>query len=279
MFTFTRRRAVMVTVCGVISLGMSLPGNALAAATADKGQSDANKGQTATPPDCPNTFHHANTGHGANVDGAYNSTCDGSASHNGNSDKDKAAGKPCAGCVGNADMKNPPGQAPNGSDHNRGYECDANNGIGKGNPAHTDCTTVTTVPAPATTVPAPATTVPAPTTTVPVTPATTVVAPTTAPAPTTTVPAPTPTTTVVAPVTTESPVTTPSTMPETPEIAEAPEVLGQVITAPEAAPAGLAITGSSIGTPLLAGIVLFLAGLASVAVSKLRRRSLTADKL
>ena len=41
------------------------------------------------------------------------------------------------GSVGNADNKNPKGQAPNGSDHNKGYECDKNKGIGNGNPAHT----------------------------------------------------------------------------------------------------------------------------------------------
>lgn len=48
-------------------------------------------------------------------------------------------GKPCAGCVGNADNKFPPGQAPNGSDHNNGYECDGNSGVGKTNPAHSGC--------------------------------------------------------------------------------------------------------------------------------------------
>ena len=51
----------------------------------------------------------------------------------------KATGKPCAGCVGKADNKNPKGQMPGGSDHNNGYECDGNNGIGKTNPAHTGC--------------------------------------------------------------------------------------------------------------------------------------------
>jgi LPXTG-motif cell wall-anchored protein len=51
----------------------------------------------------------------------------------------KATGKPCAGCVGKADNKNPKGQRPNGSDHNNGYECDGNHGIGRGNPAHTGC--------------------------------------------------------------------------------------------------------------------------------------------
>ncbi|MEQ1785619.1 MAG: hypothetical protein ABL966_01100 [Acidimicrobiales bacterium] len=82
--------------------------------------------------------HHSDTGHGANQSGAYDSTCDGSASQNGVGDG-KATGKPCAGCVGNADDKNPPGQAPDGSDGNAGYECDRNEGIGKTNPAHTGC--------------------------------------------------------------------------------------------------------------------------------------------
>ncbi|MDQ3964445.1 MAG: hypothetical protein M3277_11125 [Actinomycetota bacterium] len=75
----------------------------------------------------------------------YESTCDLSPSGNGN-DRGGALGRPCAGCVGAADNKNPPGQFPDGSDHNNGYECDGNNGIGKGkdeqsrgNPAHTGC--------------------------------------------------------------------------------------------------------------------------------------------
>ena len=83
------------------------------------------------------------SGHGANVHGPYDSTRDGSPSGNGNGGG-KATGKPCAGCVGKADNKNPPGQLPNGSDANAGYECDRNHGIGRTNPAHTGCTTTTT---------------------------------------------------------------------------------------------------------------------------------------
>lgn len=82
--------------------------------------------------------HHSDTDHGANRRGAYDETCDGSPSKNG-SDKGTAAGKPCAGCVGNADDKNPKGQAPSGTDRNAGYECDRNQGVGKSNPAHTGC--------------------------------------------------------------------------------------------------------------------------------------------
>jgi hypothetical protein len=79
------------------------------------------------------------SGHGANVQGTYDSTRDGSPSGNGNGNGN-AVGKPCAGCVGKADNKNPPGQMPNGSDPNAGYECDRNHGIGRTNPAHTGCT-------------------------------------------------------------------------------------------------------------------------------------------
>ena len=100
-----------------------------------------NAGQTSATKDCDGT-HHSATGHGANTDGAsnpYHNTC--SPEHEaGNGVGDgNATGKPCAGCVGNADDKNPPGQAPGGSDHNAGYECDRNQGIGQENPAHTGC--------------------------------------------------------------------------------------------------------------------------------------------
>ena len=86
----------------------------------------------------------ADTGHGANQSGPYNASPTGP-SQNGNGGGE-ATGKPCAGCVGSADNKNPKGQLPGGSDNNNGYECDGNNGIGKTNPAHTGC--VPTVPSP-----------------------------------------------------------------------------------------------------------------------------------
>ncbi|HKC26815.1 MAG TPA: hypothetical protein VKB75_02275 [Jatrophihabitans sp.] len=84
----------------------------------------------------------ANHTHGAVTSGPYNATTTGGSAGNGNGNG-KAVGKPCAGCVGNADNKNPPGQLPNGSDHNAGYECDRNHGVGRGNPAHTGCGSVT----------------------------------------------------------------------------------------------------------------------------------------
>ncbi|HEX2894005.1 MAG TPA: hypothetical protein VHO29_08385 [Marmoricola sp.] len=89
----------------------------------------------------------ANTG-GANgqcPSGPYCSTRDGSASLNGNGGG-KAVGKPCAGCVGKADNKNPHGQMPSGADANAGYECDTNHGIGRSNPAHTGCQSGETPP-------------------------------------------------------------------------------------------------------------------------------------
>jgi hypothetical protein len=76
---------------------------------------------------------------------AYCSTRDGSASQNGKGDG-AATGKPCAGCVGKADNKNPKGQAPNGTDRNAGYECDRNQGVGQTNPAHTGCSPAATSP-------------------------------------------------------------------------------------------------------------------------------------
>ena len=85
------------------------------------------------------------TGNGANEHGPYDSTRDGSPSMNGNGEGE-AVGKPCAGCVGKADNKNPQGQLPGGSDANKGYECDANHGVGRSNPAHTGCKPTETTP-------------------------------------------------------------------------------------------------------------------------------------
>jgi len=103
------------------------------------GVSPANaNGSTSSPQ--PISKADANPG-GANGQcpgGAYCSTRDGSPSLNGNGGG-KATGKPCAGCVGKADNKNPKGQRPDGSDHNAGYECDRNHGVGRSNPAHTGC--------------------------------------------------------------------------------------------------------------------------------------------
>lgn len=98
-------------------------------------------GTPGTPgPGCTNTHDLEQNGNGANVPGPYDTTCDGSPSGNGNGGSD-TSNKPCAGCVGNADNKNPKGQLPGPQDRNAGYECDRNSGIGRGNPAHSGCTT------------------------------------------------------------------------------------------------------------------------------------------
>ena len=76
---------------------------------------------------------------GTDPAGPYCSTRDGSASENGKGDGE-ATGRPAAGTVGKADNTNPRGQLPGPeSDGNNGYECDGNQGIAQGNPAHTGC--------------------------------------------------------------------------------------------------------------------------------------------
>ena len=100
--------------------------------------------------DCTNKHEGADSPQGGanNNPGYYDNTCDGRISQNGQGNDSPGKGTPCAGCVGNADDKNPPGQVreANGSKGNdMGYECDGNQGVGahygNGNPAHTgDCT-------------------------------------------------------------------------------------------------------------------------------------------
>jgi LPXTG-motif cell wall-anchored protein len=95
-------------------------------------------GDPSSPQPLSNADQNSGGANGQCPGGPYCSTRDGSPSLNGNGGGE-AVGKPCAGCVGKADNKNPKGQFPNGSDNNKGYECDSNNGIGKTNPAHTGC--------------------------------------------------------------------------------------------------------------------------------------------
>jgi hypothetical protein len=198
---------------------------------------------------------------GANQDcGAYCPSGVGLPSGNGNGDGN-ATGKPCAGCVGNADDKNPPGQYKDGSDPNNGYECDGNNGIGKTNPAHSGCQSTTTIPQTTTTTAAPCTSASCPTTT------------TTAPCTgdncgtTTTTEAPCttegcPTTTTTAPCTGDSCATT-TTAGAT--------VLGESFTRPNdpsaaAASSGpLAFTGTTVGKLFFAGLALALMGIVIMA--------------
>jgi hypothetical protein len=73
--------------------------------------------------------------------GRFDETCNDSAKNNGGNPADGKHGNggngKCAGCDGKADNQDPPGQSRN--DHNNGYECDHNGGVGKGNPSHSRC--------------------------------------------------------------------------------------------------------------------------------------------
>ena len=125
-------------------------GTSTQASTSSSGNGNGNShgpGHGNTPAqDCTNPHQGADPNDGgANQNpGPFDNTCHGQISQNGNGPGHQAPGHgtPCAGCVGNADDKNPPGQSLN--DHNNGYECDKNHGVGanhgNGNPAHTGCT-------------------------------------------------------------------------------------------------------------------------------------------
>lgn len=111
-----------------------------AAAGIDKHGYDPDPVHTATPPSTkgPSTCPDYDDGDA----GAYDhDNCDGTQGMHGNGGNGK-----CAGCTGKADDKAPGGQYP--GDHNNGYECDHNGGIGKGNPAHSRCATPPPPPPP-----------------------------------------------------------------------------------------------------------------------------------
>ena len=121
------------------------------AGTPARGNSAAPRKQTSTAaPQRRSSSSGKSSGSGANVSGPYDPNGVGLPSGNGRSESNNG-NRPCAGCVGKADAKNPPGQLPGGNDSNRGYECDENQGIGKTNPAHSRCspTTASGSPAPA----------------------------------------------------------------------------------------------------------------------------------
>ena len=144
--------SALVAVSGAL-LGLSMLVG-VATASPDHGQatthsSSGTAGTSGTPSSPqPQSTADMNSG-GANGQcpgGEYCSTRHGAASGNGNGNG-KATGKPCAGCVGRADNKNPRGQetaSPRAVFPNNGYECDNNNGIGRTNPAHTGCASPST---------------------------------------------------------------------------------------------------------------------------------------
>ena len=149
---FTRDLGKALSFVGVMFLVIGLFGGNAGAVGQGKGKENA-PGQVKKLDDAAASAGAAAASASGPDCGAYCSTSDGTPSGNGNGDGN-ANGKPCAGCVGNADNKNPPGQANDGSDHNNGYECDGNSGVGKTNPAHSGCKpTTTTVPQTTTTAP------------------------------------------------------------------------------------------------------------------------------
>jgi hypothetical protein len=104
----------------------------------DKNGKGVGNADAVSPPEQMPGGSDGDAGHGANQPGPYDPNGVGQPSGNGKSE-DNNGKRPCAGCVGNADAKNPPGQMPGGSDGNAGYECDRNQGVGKTNPAHSGC--------------------------------------------------------------------------------------------------------------------------------------------
>jgi len=116
-----------------------------ATSKAANGAAKADFGDTSQPRPLSTADLNSGGANGQCPGGPYCSTRDGSPSLNGNGDG-QAVGRPCAGCVGRADNKNPAGQFPDGTDPNAGYECDRNSGIGRSNPAHTNCRTSVTPP-------------------------------------------------------------------------------------------------------------------------------------
>ena len=105
------------------------------------GAGSASAASSGTPNVCTDS-HHSATGVGANTfPGPYNANCLPLRIAGNGDSAGLAVGKPLAGTVGNADDKQPPGQFPDASDNNNGYECDGNKGIALENPAHTSCNT------------------------------------------------------------------------------------------------------------------------------------------
>lgn len=174
--------------------------------------------------------------------GSYCPTPDDGHQGNGNAPQD--------GSVGNADDKNPPGQAPDGGDGNSGYECDKNPGVGDGNPAHTGCSpSPSPSPRPSPSPSGSPTPCPTPTTTP---------EPTKQPTPEPSSPAPTSVPSTPVPPTTSSPAPPAPTL--TPP---APVGMGQ--------PTQLPFTGRDVSLPAGVGAGTLVAGIALTIASRPRR--------
>jgi hypothetical protein len=148
-----RRRILAFAAAATLGVGGSVALSAISWEAMAGDHSTGTSGTSGDPSQPQPTSNADQNSGGANGQcpgGTYCSTRDGSPSENGNGNGN-ASGKPCAGCVGKADNKNPPGQEkqdPAGTFPNNGYECDTNNGIGKTNPAHTGCASPSPSPNP-----------------------------------------------------------------------------------------------------------------------------------
>lgn len=175
-----------LVLVGVVALSGAAQGSAFlgveeqAAPVKAGGQPDPAAPNNPNPPG-----NEQNSGQGANTSpGPYDPTGpEGPPSDNGRGEGTRT-GQPAEGTRGNADIKNPPGQLPGPQDGNAGYECDRNQGIAVGNPAHTGCqgqvAAPTSTPQP-TSTPVPPTSTPVPPTNTPVPPTATPVPPTSTP--------------------------------------------------------------------------------------------------
>jgi hypothetical protein len=270
--------AGLVALLAIVLLMLTMIGRRPAIAMPPDKQGKPSAAPTNSPQPKSNADNNPGGANNGGDCGAYCSTRDGSKSGNGNGGG-KANGKPCAGCVGKADNKNPPGQFPDGSDHNNGYECDGNNGIAKTNPAHTGCTTPPPSPECTPTAEQPCET-PSPECTP------TAEQPCETPSPECTPTAeqpcetPSPECTPTAEVPCETPSVLPTTVTATPTVSETasptvtPSVLGVKIVKPQAGGTALPQTGLAIpvGLLLLAGFGLMALGL-SIVVAPTRTTS------
>ena len=147
-----RRRPTRATTRPRRAQGIDLRCGPRAGGQASGPRTSGGHGRTSGDPTQPQPMSGAddNTG-GANGEctgGVYCSTRDGSPSERQRPRAPRRQGP--GGCVGKADNKNPPGQMPNAADdRNNGYECDTNNGIGKGKHGTAPATPRTPVRVPA----------------------------------------------------------------------------------------------------------------------------------
>lgn len=151
-------KKLMLVLVG-ITLILAAPGIVLAAQGEDpNGKKCSSNGAENRPegkgPDCPEPESQSSQQQSSSTTATTTqSPSDQSTQSAGNSNAGKG-GPPADGTRGNADNKDPGGQDPppgnasslaaaHAMDHNKGYECDDNPGIGDGNPAHSnDCVRV-----------------------------------------------------------------------------------------------------------------------------------------